>query len=969
MDIATFSPGRGSVAPRAHLRSDAPTQSLDGRWSFRVWPSLRAALVAESEWRTADSAHWGGIDVPGHWNLQGYGQPSYSNVQMPFPLDPPHPPDANPIGDYRVDFAADPAVLSAARRLLRFDGIESAAEIWLNGIPLGSTRGSRLTHEFDVTGVLTAGVNRLAVRVAQFSDATYLENQDMWWLPGIFRSVTVLARPAGGIDDVFVSADYDATTGHGTLHLRVDAAPGARILVPELGIDALADGAVAAGPVAPWSAESPRLYAAEVRTETETVSLRLGFRSIEVRDAVLLVNGAPILLRGVNRHEHRARHGRVFDAALAREELLLMKRHHINAVRTSHYPPHPDALDLFDELGFWVIDECDLETHGFEEVEWRGNPSDDPRWRDAFLDRMQRTVHRDKNHPSVIMWSLGNEAFEGSNLEAMARWTKTMDPRRLIHYEGDRASAYVDVYSRMYASHEEVRQIADEACAPAPFDLDPDELRRRSLPFLQCEYAHAMGTGPGGMEEYAELFASSPRIAGGFVWEWVEQGIEVDGPDGRPRILYGGDFGEDVHDGNFVMDGLVDVHRRPRPGLHHYAAVIAPVGVDVADDRSAVTVHNRYDTLDLDHLGLRWERRIDDRLVAHGDLEIGACPPGARVTLPLPDAATVAAPGAIDVLTAEALTRHASAWAAPGHVVGRGQQRRRTRVTAPAAAGEAASPDRVGTALFDPTTAALRELAGLAVAGPSVGIWRAPTDNDRSVAMEDRFLLPSQAERWEVAGMDRAVMRIVDQDVRGQTLRVRATMGVPILDCAVDADLQWTALENGAVRLDAVLEPRGLWPTGWARLGLDLVVDGAVEKVDYAGLGPVPSYPDLQAGARHGWWRLEADDVVEDHVRPQESGSRREVSEAVVRTTNGALRIRSLDAEFALTVSPHARRVLAATTHNWALPPSTQTHVSIDLRQSGVGTASCGPGVLPRHRLPARAAAISLVLERVAHPD
>ncbi|WP_245861045.1 glycoside hydrolase family 2 TIM barrel-domain containing protein [Microbacterium aurantiacum] len=956
MDIATTLPGRGAVVPRARLRTDRPAQSLDGRWRFRVSPSLRGA--PDDGWQRSAVAEWGDIEVPGHWNLQGYGLPAYSNVQMPFPVDPPHPPDANPIGDYRVDFDADPGVWDAPRRLLRFDGIESAAEIWLNGVSLGTTRGSRLTHEFDVTDTLVESGNRLAVRVAQFSDATYLENQDMWWLPGIFRSVTVHGEPVGAVRDVFVQADFDPETGAGTVQIDVDATASAHLIIPELDIDVAASGTIHVGSVEPWSAEHPRLYDAQVRTAAESVTLRIGFRRVEVRDAQLMVNGAPIMLRGVNRHEHRARHGRVHDADVVREELLLMKRHHINAVRTSHYPPHPDVLDLFDELGFWVIDECDLETHGFEHVQWRGNPSADPRWREAFVDRMQRTVHRDKNHPSVIMWSLGNESHTGANLEAMARWAKGYDPSRLIHYEGDHASTYVDIYSRMYASHDEVRAIAEEQPAG-------EDEHRRSLPFILCEFAHAMGTGPGGMQEYWDLFEAHPRLAGGFVWEWIEQGIEVDGPDGSARILYGGDFGEDVHDGNFVIDGLVDVHRRPRPGLLHYAAVIAPVSIEVDADRSAATIGNRYDTLGLAGVALQWSRTVDGEVVAAGDLIAPVCGPRERVMVALPEEARAEGRASqADVLTVEAVTIEDSTWAAAGHLLGSGQQVELAAVDVPPPFEAVVTDAEVGAAEIDPVTGRVQALAGLRISGPDVGVWRAPTDNDRDVG-DDEPDLPSYAQRWRAAGMDRTVTRLLGIQPDGGTLVVRSRTGVPILDCALEARMRWTPLSETAVRLDVELTPSGPWPTEWARLGLDLELEGNPQGVDLVGEGPMPSYPDLRSAARFGWWRLDADDLTIDHVRPQESGSRMGVREAVIRARDGAVRIRTLGASFALTVSRHSRRALDGTPHNWELPDEARTFVSIDLAQSGVGTATCGPGVLPQHRLSPRAAAVSLVLERL----
>ncbi len=783
----------------------------------------------------------------------------------------------------------------------------------------------------------------------------------MWWLPGIFRSVTLLARPLGGIDDVFVRADFDAATGAGLLDLEADAAAPARILIPELDIDADTVEPLRIDDVEPWTAENPRLYDVQVRTEAETVSLRVGFRRVEVREAVLLVNGAPIMLRGVNRHEHRAGHGRVFDADIARAELHLMKQHNINAVRTSHYPPHPDMLDLFDELGFWVIDECDLETHGFEYTEWRGNPSADPAWQDALLDRIQRTVHRDKNHASVIMWSLGNEAHEGVNIESMAHWTKRADPTRLVHYEGDRASRYVDVYSRMYAGHAELRELGEEGLRPAPFAASADELHRLSLPVVHCEFAHAMGTGPGGLQEYWDLYEQYPRLAGGFVWEWIEHGILApDDGTGRRRMLYGGDFGEDVHDGNFVIDGLVDADRRPRPGLLHYAAAIAPVVFTVADGRTSVTVENRYDFLDLAHVVVSWERVVDGTTVGAGKLDVPSCAARSTAQIELPAAArTVLSHAVADVVTVTARIRAAADWAPAGHIISTGQDVRTAVPDVPSPSGD--SPLEL-----DPSTGRLLSLGGLQLTGPVVNVWRAPTDNDRDLA-DDQPGLPSMADRWHSAGIDRMVSRLMGIDEIEGSIRVRTRVAPPIFDTAIVSTLTWTPLSATSIRLDVELLPNDRWTVEWARLGLDFELPGNPLGMDLAGFGPMPSYPDLRSAARFGWWWIDSDELTVDHVRPQESGSRIDVSEATIRLRDGSLRIRTLDAPFALTVSRHSRNELSAAAHNWELPDEHRTFVSIDLAQAGVGTATCGPGVLPRHRLTARPGVISLVLEHLPH--
>ncbi|GAB3895054.1 hypothetical protein GCM10029964_074390 [Kibdelosporangium lantanae] len=537
--VADVSPGYGALPPRAFFTTSAPSLNLNGDWRFRLSPSPTPLGFEQDGF---DDSGWDTLPVPSNWQLHGHGKPAYTNVSYPFPVDPPHVPSDNPTGDYRVEFT----VPWEGRTVLRFDGIDSCGRVWLNGDELGVTRGSRLPTEFDVTAALRPGPNLLAVRVHQWSSGSYLEDQDMWWLSGIFRDVTLLSRPEGGIDDYFVHASYDHETGHGTV--KVDTVPGATLTIPALGVSGPADQAVTV-PVTPWTAEEPHLYPAVLATPVESVELRVGFRTVSIEDGLLKVNGRRILLKGVNRHEFHPTLGRAVPLEVAREDVELMKRHNVNAVRTSHYPPDPRFLALCDEVGLWVIDECDLETHGFTQVGWERNPSDDPQWRDAYLDRMTRTVERDKNHPSIILWSLGNEAHTGANLAAMADWARTRDPSRPIHYEGDHACSYVDVYSRMYATHAEVDEIG----------------RGSGLPFVLCEYAHAMGNGPGGMLEYRQLFEKYPRCQGGFVWEWIDHGIRQVDDRGREFYAYGGDFGETIHDGSFVIDGLVFPDRTPSP--------------------------------------------------------------------------------------------------------------------------------------------------------------------------------------------------------------------------------------------------------------------------------------------------------------------------------------------------------------------------------------------------------------------
>ncbi len=604
-----FQPLTGARPPRAWFTSDAPRLSLNGQWRFRG--QGRAGLPVDFAREDFDDSSWGTVAVPSHWQLHGYGAPAYTNIRYPFPVDPPYVPDENPTGDYRLTFDL-PLSWHGQDAVLRFDGIDSCGRVWFNGTEIGVTGASRLPVEFDISALLRAGrPNVVAVRVHQWSSGSYLEDQDMWWLSGIFRDVSVLGRPPDGIEDYFVHADFDHESGAGAL--RVDTDRPARLSVPELAIDMPTGEEVVVGGVHPWSAELPRLYDAELYSEGERIPVRVGFRRVAIVDGLLTVNGRRLVFRGVNRHEFHPDTGRALEEAVMVQDIVLMKQHNINAVRTSHYPPHPRFLDLCDEYGLWVIDECDLETHGFLAPDGGPvslNPVGDPRWEDNLVDRMTRMVERDKNHPSVIIWSLGNESGTGANLGAMARYARRRDPSRPIHYERDPSCRYVDIFSRMYTPHNEVERIGlrqEEALSDPALDA-----RRRQMPFVLCEYGHAMGNGPGGLSEYQALFEKYPRCQGGFVWEWVDHGLRAKAPDGGEFYAYGGDFGEPVHDGNFVADGLVFPDRTPSPGLIELKKVIEPVRIEI-DGETGIGVTNLYDVRDLSHLVFRW------RLEGRGD--------------------------------------------------------------------------------------------------------------------------------------------------------------------------------------------------------------------------------------------------------------------------------------------------------------------------------------------------------------
>ncbi|MGH3344120.1 MAG: glycoside hydrolase family 2 TIM barrel-domain containing protein [Carbonactinosporaceae bacterium] len=948
--LESLQPTTGARAPRAYFGSDAPALELDGVWRFRLSPRADAPLdfVAEEY----DDTHWAGLPVPSSWQLHGYGAPAYTNIAYPFPLDPPHVPDDNPTGDYRRAFEVPVGwrgMGPASAVVLRFEGVDSCLRAWLNGHELGTAMGSRLPTEFDVTPYLRHDTaNTLAVRVHQWSPGSYLEDQDMWWLSGIFRDVRLIARHAGSIDDYFLHAGYDAATGTGTL--RAATPVPARLTVPELGIDVAAGEAVQVPGVEPWTAETPRLYEGELRAEGERVPLRIGFRTVAVKGGLLTVNGRAVLLRGVNRHEFHPDLGRSLTEEVMREDLLLMKRHNINAVRTAHYPPHPRFLELCDEVGMYVVDECDLETHGFSRAGWRGNPADDPRWESMCLDRMRRMVERDKNRPSVIMWSLGNEAHRGCNLTAMARWARDRDPSRPIHYEGDRSCRDVDVYSRMYATHADVERIGRRA--EEPLDDPALDARRREMPFVLCEYGHAMGNGPGGLQEYQELFHAYPRCQGGFVWEWVDHGIRARTADGREFFAYGGDFGETLHDGNFVADGLVFPDRTPSPGLGEYKKVIEPVRIAEGDPATgsthgAIRVTNLYDFLDLSHLCFTWVLEDEGTQVAGGTLAVPPLSAGECVDLPLPDLPPTEGESFV---TVRAELANDEAWAPTGHEVAWGQIGVRSappRTASPAGAavtnGDAIT---LGAGTFDPATGRLTRLGGrLAMAGPRLDVWRAPTDNDHG------HLGVSVASEWRRLGLHRVQHRVDAVDTEGTDLVVRTRVAPAATDLGLFASYRWTALDVDALLLTLTVTSDGEWSCPLPRLGLRMAAPFGSARVEWFGCGPGEAYPDSLRAARLGRFSATVDEMQTPYVFPQENGNRTGVRWATITDADGrGLRVEGLPT-FELTVRRWTSEQLDAARHPTDLEQGENLWINVDHAQQGLGSASCGPGVLPAYRL------------------
>ncbi|NUT34744.1 MAG: DUF4981 domain-containing protein [Hamadaea sp.] len=956
------SPGNGRLRPRAAFVSDSPRIALDGVWRFRLGAGLHD-LTDGFHLPGFDDAAWDDIAVPSCWQMIGvpgaprYGAPAYTNVTYPFPVEPPHVPDDNPAGEYRRTFEVDGA-FPIERAVLRFEGVDSCFAVWLNGIRLGDGKGSRLPTEFDVSAVLRQGTNVVAVRVHQWSAGSYVEDQDMWWLSGIFRPVSVLAR---GLEDYFVHADYDPQTAAGTLSVETSAP--ARLSIPELGlVDVDPAGPHRFASVTPWSDEQPKLYDGVLVAGTERIPLRIGFRRISAEGGVLTANGKPLLLRGVNRHEWHPETGRTLTPETMLADVLMMKQHNVNAVRTSHYPPDARFLDLCDTYGLWVVDECDLETHGFWPLGWQGNPSGDPAWREAYLDRAARMVERDKNHPCVFAWSLGNEAGVGANLEAMAKQIRDRDPRRLIHYEGDHENcSYADLYSKMYVGFEELTSIGRRDEGPT---ADPrHDAHRRGLPFILCEYGHAMGNGPGGLREYQEIFETYPRLAGGFIWEWMDHGLAQTAPDGTPFFAYGGDFGEDVHDDHYVADGLVFPDRVPSPGLLDFKKAVEPVRMAIDAESRTITIDNLHHTRDASYLRLSWLLEADGDPLGGGDLGVPAVAPGSRTLIGWPDEldALLGAGGGERWLTVSAVLAADESWAASGHEVAWAQQCIAAGPAAPVPMVSAVPVRRVsnclalGPARFDARTGTLLSLGGIAVDGPRLDVWRAPVDNDlRSIHGAP------VASGWRAAGLDRMRHRLLDVDSGDDGLHIRTRVAAAGVGLGLATDYIWRADGDDRVWLTVTVTPEGDWSCSLPRVGVAMTLAGTDAEVEWFGLGPGEAYPDTGYAARVGRHRGRVSAMQTPYVFPQENGSRRDVRWARIVGAEGSGIFVTGAPSFALTARPWSTAALEAAAHTSDLRPDGRIHLHLDAGQQGIGSVACGPLLPARYTLSAIPIALTL---------
>ncbi|MFH2068077.1 MAG: glycoside hydrolase family 2 TIM barrel-domain containing protein [Candidatus Omnitrophota bacterium] len=952
--------GNRSLSPHFYL--------LNGLWDFKY---CKSPVEVPEKWET--------IPVPSHWQMHGYGRPHYSNSNYPFPIDPPYVPDENPVGIYRRTFTL-PASWKGRRIFLNFEGVDSAFYVSVNGKSAGFSKGSRLPAEFDITGFLHQEKNLLAVQVFQWSDGSYLEDQDMWRLSGIFRDVYLLAVPELNLTDVAVRTELDVNYVNATLRVsfklhnhgllavqgfivtsRLIDPSGETVFKKEVnvpgfcksGVDTVVTLKEQVKNPFKWNAEKPHLYTFLAGLSDpsgkvlEMKAVKVGFRKVEVTDRQLFVNGVSVKLKGVNRHEFHPDFGRAVPLSLMEQDVRLMKQNNINTVRTSHYTNDTRWLDLCDHYGIYVIDEADLETHGFGYIA-PDIPARVPLWKEAFVDRAVRMVERDKNHPSIIIWSLGNEAGYGPNHDAMAKAIRKLDPTRPIHYERAETAAVVDIVSVMYPEVESLKEEGEKKYEPRPF--------------FMCEYAHAMGNGPGNLKEYWEAIWKHPRLIGGCIWEWIDLGIRQFTAGGKEWFAYGGDFGDKPNDGNFCIDGLVFPDRQPHSGLIEYKQVISPVSVEPVDlSAGKISITNRYDFISLEHLEGAWQILEDDKVIAEGNLPHLDIPAKRKKILKLFDSLPAGKPGAEYRLNCRFFFKNDTAWAEKGHEVGTYQFTLPVSVPAGPLVKTAGMPKTKVTEngrqlsifgkdfsiVFDRATGQIAdwEYLGkpLVLEGPKLQLWRAPTDNDVHIA-----------KKWRESGLDRLQHRLTEFNVvkRDNFVQVKTSfvLAASSLHPVCTVVYQYTVYGSADVLIETCFTPTGELPY-LPRLGLEVVLPDSYNRFSWYGRGPHENYVDRKESALVGLYSGSVRDQYVPYLKPQENGNKTDVRWAAVldKKGKGLLAV----GRPVLEVSVHHFTVedLTNTAHEYQLKPCRKTILHLDYRQGGLGSNSCGPEPMIKYRL------------------
>jgi len=971
-----------SAAADLTSRNTPYVSPLNGDWAFFYAPTQDDVPEGFAE-ASFDAASWKTTPVPSNWQFQGYGIPVYTNVNYPIPCDPPFVPDDNPQGIYRRSFDL-PTNWDGRKTILHFEGVNSLLNLWVNGSYIGMSKVSRLPAEFDITSVVTAKDNIIVAQVLQWNDGTYLEDQDAWRVSGIFRDVYLISQPNQQVADIRLRTTKTPDTADFILDISVDAPSGTspsiellhgeETVIPEQPIQSvLGDPRYAfhaeidVTAPKPWTAETPNLYTVLVTlrgADGAVLDVRrqtVGFREVKVSGKGLFINGTSIKLKGVNRHDTNPDRGQAVTRQDMLADILLMKQHNVNTVRTSHYPNDPYWLELCDTYGLYVLDEADLESHGMGAGGDGERVTNAPEWQAAFLDRGNRMVDRDKNHPSIIIWSLGNESSYGPNHAAMYRSIKALDPTRPIHYEGDYHDKTVDLRSQMYPS---VATVIEEG-----------QKTDKDYPYFLCEYAHAMGNAPGNLKEYWDAIYEYPRNIGACVWEWADHGIRQHTADGKEWFAYGGDFGDLPNDGNFCIDGLVSPDRVPSPGLLELKKVIEPVHVAPGDLRAGrVHISNRYGFLSLSHLKAHWSVVRDEETLEEGELTGLDIPAAHTHDTQIPFQWPAAAPGRYWLNLSFTLAEDTS-WAKAGHTIAWAQ----FELPVNAAVPQLTTPDHAPITVTETDKEVTLTGADWSIvfhrrhgslstwrkngidlieSGPIINLWRSPIDNDLGGG--------GPAKHWSGQGLDKQQQRVesfnVEQTGSGEvTITVDSVQSPYTLGPSARTQYIYVVQGDGSIRLTTKIEPAARLDF-LPRIGLSITTPGALDQFSWYGLGPHENYPDRQESARYGIYELPVRDLYVHRIRPQEGGGRGNAFWAKLTDTQGHGLLITGEAQFHVNALKYSPQDLRTVKHDHELVERDTVYLTVDHKMAGLGNQSCGPEALPQYKVPAEPVEFTITL-------
>jgi beta-galactosidase len=958
-----------------HREESDRMQLLNGTWKFQYFTSIYNIKDSFFE-KNYDTENFDEIQVPSVWQMAGYDTHQYTNIRYPFPFDPPYVPQDIPCGAYvrNFEYSRDE---KASKAFLNFEGVDSCFYVWINGSYVGYSQVSHMTSEFDVTDVLQDGTNTVAVLVMKWCDGSYLEDQDKFRMSGIFRDVYILKRPEQAISDYHIKLKIEDILAKVELDVKFYSPTNVKISIEDKNGAVVALGSIdeegtavleIASPEL-WNTENPYLYKLILETENEVIVDHIALRKVEIKDQVIYLNGQKIKFRGVNRHDSDPVTGFTISLEQITTDLTLMKQHNFNAIRSSHYPNAPFFYEMCDKYGFMVIDEADIEAHGpfmiyrKEDTDynrfkrWNEKIADDPVWEEAIVDRVKLMVERDKNRFCIVMWSMGNESAYGCNFEKALEWTKNYDPDRITQYESARYRNYdetydysnLDVYSRMYPALSEIQKY-----------LDKDG----SKPFLLVEYCHSMGNGPGDFEDYFQMIQDNDKMCGGFVWEWCDHAIaHGTAENGKTIYAYGGDHGEEIHDGNFCMDGLVYPDRTVHTGLLEYKNVYRPVRVVSYDKESGeLVLHNYMDFDDLkDYVKISYELTQDGLVISKGILsEFSVASHGEGKTnlkisvpengkcylkliyylkkeMPLLEENHILGFDEIEVSQKDAKCQLAEKWLEKTATDSELQVNEDDTQIHIKGREFAYTIDR-RTALFTEMKFAGREYLNHPM---ELNIWRAPTDNDMYIKAE-----------WKKAHYDKAYTRAYTTEVvqgkHGVKIASHASVVAETVQKILDVTITWKIDASGKIDADIEATKDGEFPD-LPRFGVRMFLDKKLSDARYFGMGPQESYRDKHQAASHGLYRANVRDLHEDYIRPQENGSHYDCGYVELNNSRYGMAAFS-ESTFSFNASYYTQEELEKKTHNYELAESDSVVLCVDYALNGIGSNSCGPVVLDQYR-------------------